>query len=114
MIDNKGAELIHSIVYQQPISFGAPALTKNNVEYKPGVAADVASKSVKQAIQDVVDKYVRQKVSEMIIDPYFRQRLVYNYEMNMYGGRIQFNSTSSTPATEYKTTLLWSDDCILD
>lgn len=114
LIDSKGAEMIHSVIYPQAISFGAPALTKNNVEYKPGVAADVAAKSVKESMQDVVDKYGRLKVSEMVIDQYFRERLVYNYGMNMYGGRIQFNSTSSTPATEYKTTLLWSDDCILD
>ncbi|WP_294962635.1 hypothetical protein [uncultured Flavobacterium sp.] len=114
LLSETGAEIIHAVSYPQPISFGAPVVNRYNTTYSAGVSADIAAKALKESIQNVVDKYGRQRVSDLVLDQYFRERLNHNYNYYMDGGRVQFNSPSATPATEYKTTFLWSDDCVLD
>ncbi|WP_369013064.1 hypothetical protein [Flavobacterium anhuiense] len=114
LLNERGVEIVHAVSYPQPVSFGAPVVNRYNTTYSAGVAADVAAKAVKVSMQDVVDKYGRTRVSDLVLDQYFKERLIHNYQYYQDGGRVQFNSTSSTPATEYKTTLLWNDDCILD
>ncbi|MGE8343781.1 MAG: hypothetical protein ACN6OI_22360 [Flavobacterium sp.] len=114
LLNERGVEIVHAISYPQAVSFGAPIVNRFNTTYSAGVAADVAAKAVKESMQNVVDKYGRTRVSDLVLDQYFKERLIHNYQYYQDGGRVQFNSTSSTPATEYKTTLLWSDDCILD
>lgn len=114
LLSQSGAEIIHAVSYPQPISFGAPVINRYNTTYSAGLAADIAAKAVNESMKNVVDKYGRTTVSDLVLDQYFKERLAHNYNYYMDGGRVQFNSTSSQPATEYKTTFLWNDDCILD
>ncbi|WP_394773842.1 hypothetical protein [Flavobacterium sp.] len=56
-------------------------------------------KYVSKPMQEVVDKYGGTDVSDLILDRYFRERLIHNYPPSVPGGRVNFNSTSNIPAT---------------
>ncbi|MCC9018484.1 hypothetical protein [Flavobacterium lipolyticum] len=62
-------------------------------------------------MQDVIDKYGGTDVSDLILDRYFRERLVHNYPLYVSGGRVNFNSTEKLPATNYKTNTWTSGNC---
>ncbi|BDU24961.1 hypothetical protein [Flavobacterium sp. GSB-24] len=112
LLDETGAHIIHSISYPQPISFGMP--TNHSVggtNITAGIAATLSAQALKISMQEVVNMYGSKYVSEMVVDQYFRERLANNYPLVTSGGRVNFNSTENLPATNYQTTLLFSDDC---
>lgn len=112
LLDGKGAHITHRISYPQAISFGSPTnLQKGGANLTAGMVATLSARALQTSIQEVVDRYGAKNVSEMVVDQYFRDRLVYNYPLFINGGRANFNSTDNLPATDYKTTLLFLDDC---
>jgi len=112
LLDGKGAHITHRISYPQAISFGAPTnLQMGGANLTAGMVATISARALQTSIQDVVDKYARMEVPETVVDLYFRERLVKNYNFYISGGRANFNSTENLPATEYKTNLLFFDDC---
>lgn len=112
LVNEKGLEITHVVSYPQPILFGAPTNIKiGNTNITAGIASNTSAKVLSQTMQEVVDKYGSTRVSDLVVDQYFRSRLVENYAFSIPGGRVQFNSTTTLPATQYKTTLLFSDDC---
>lgn len=50
-------------------------------------------------------------MSEMVVDQYFKERLLNNYPVITSGGRVNFNSIDNIPATDYLTTFPLLDDC---
>lgn len=112
LLDGKRAHITHRISYPQAISFGSPTnLQKGGANLTAGMVATLSARALQTSIQEVVDRYGAKNVSEIVVDQYFRDRLVYNYPLFINGGRANFNSTDNLPATDYKTTLLFLDDC---
>jgi len=112
LLDAKGAHVMHRISYPAPISFGAPTnLQKGGTTMTAGMVAELSTRALQTSIQDVVNRYGTQNVSEMAVDIYFRERLVYNYPLFVPGGRANFTASENLPATDYKTTFLFPDDC---
>ncbi len=48
-------------------------------------------------------KYARTSVSDLILTTEFKSLLISEYREYSSGGTVNFNSTSSLPATNYKT-----------
>ncbi|BFM43629.1 hypothetical protein CFS9_22700 [Flavobacterium sp. CFS9] len=108
----KGIEILHVLSYPQAIYFGTPTnIQVGNTDMTPGIAANVSARALQQSMQDVIDKYGGTDVSDLILDRYFRERLVHNYPLYVSGGRINFNSTEKLPATNYKTNTWTSGNC---
>lgn len=112
LLSETGVTFIHSAKFRQPISFGMP--TNHSVGGAPisaGMAAELSAKALQMTIKDVVAKYGRVKVSEMIVEQYFKERLIYNYPLVTSGGRVNWTATENLPVTDYETTFLLPDDC---
>ncbi|TCN57392.1 hypothetical protein D0809_12510 [Flavobacterium circumlabens] len=112
LLNEKGIEIVHVISYPQPILFGTPTNVKvGNTNITAGLAANASAKVLHDTMDEVNAKYARTSVSDVIVDQYFRTQLTKNYPLSIPGGRVQFNSTTTLPATDYKTTFLFSADC---
>jgi sulfur relay (sulfurtransferase) DsrC/TusE family protein len=91
LLSEKGVTFMHSAKFIQPISFGMP--------------------TTQMTIKEVVAKYGRVKVSEMIVEQYFKERLLINYPMVTSGGRVNWTTTENLPVTDYETTFMLPDGC---
>ncbi|QOG04819.1 hypothetical protein [Flavobacterium sp. MDT1-60] len=112
LVNEKGLEILHVISYSQPVLFGTPTnVLVGNTNITAGIAANSSAKVLRDTMQEVIDKYGGQRVSELTVDLYFRERLERNYPLAIPGGRVQFNSKTTLSATEYKTNFLYSSDC---
>lgn len=111
-ISPSGVQVTHSVSYPQAIYFGTPTNVQvGNTNITAGIAATTSAKVLQKSMQEVIDKYGGTNVSDLILDQYFRERLTHNYPLYVPGGKVNFNSTSSIPATNYKTNFLTSGDC---
>lgn len=112
LLSEKGVTFIHSAKFRQPISFGMPK--EHSVGGTPisaGMAAELSAKALQTTIREVVAKYGRVKVSEMIVEQYFKERLLYNYPLITSGGRVNWTATENLPVTDYETTFMLPDNC---
>ncbi|MHC0447621.1 hypothetical protein ACWA1F_19580 [Flavobacterium sp. 3-218] len=107
-----GVRVTHVVSYPQAIYFGTPTNIKiGNTNISAGNAANVSAKVLQDTMQEVIDKYGGTDVSDLVLDQYFRQRLTNNYPLSIPGARVNFNSTSSVPSTEYQTNAFFRGDC---
>ena len=112
LLDNKGIQIVHVISFPQPILFGAPTNVKiGNTDITAGLAANAAALALRTVMDDVNNKFKLTNTSDMIVEQYFRTKLEKEMPLRIPGGRVQFNSTTTLPATEYKTTTIFSSDC---
>ena len=112
LLDETGVTFMHSAKFVQPISFGMP--TNHAVGGAPissGAAAELSAQALQTTIREVVAKYGRVKVPEMIVEQYFKERLLYNYPLFTSGGRVNWTTTENLPVTDYQTTFMLPDDC---
>jgi hypothetical protein len=111
-ISPSGIQILHMVSYPQAVYFGTPTnLQIGNTNITAGIAATTSAKVLQKSMQEVIDKYGGSNVSDLILDQYFKERLMHNYPLSVPGGRVQFNSTSKIPATDYKTNLFTPGDC---
>jgi hypothetical protein len=107
-----GVEILHVLSYPQAVYFGTPTNVQvGNTNITAGIAANTSARVLQQSMQEVVDKYGGTDVSDLILDRYFRERLIHNYPLFVPGGRVNFNSTSNIPATNYKANYFRAGDC---
>jgi len=112
LLSNNGVEIVHVISFPQPVLFGAPTNVKiGNTDITPGLAANAAALALRTVMNDVNNKFKLTNTSDMIVEQYFRTQLEKEIPLRIPGGRVQFNSSTSLPATEYKTTAIYSSDC---
>ena len=112
LLDDHGYEILHVVSFPQPVLFGAPTNVKiGNTNITPGLAANAAALALQTVMDDVKNRFKLTNTSDMIVEQYFRERLLEEIPFRIPGGRVQFNSTTTLPATEYQTTLVFSSDC---
>ncbi|MFB9107047.1 hypothetical protein [Flavobacterium gyeonganense] len=111
-ISPNGIQILHVISYPQAVYFGTPTnVQMGNTNITPGIAANVSARVLQKSMQEVVDKYGGTNVSDLILDLYFKERLVHNYPLSVPGGRVKFNPTENIPATDYKTNTWTAGNC---
>jgi len=101
-----GVRVIHVVSYPQAIYFGLPTNVIN-----PGLAANKSARVLMETMQEVIDKYGGTDVSDLVLDQYFRERLKRNYPLSVSGGRVNFNSPSTIPATNYIANVWTPGNC---
>lgn len=112
LLDANGSEKVHVISYPQPILFETPTNIKvDNATTTAGTAAMASAKILHDTMDKTIAKYGKTRVPDMVVDKNFRELLLRNYSLSIPGGRVKFNSATTLPATEYKTTFLYSSDC---
>lgn len=112
LLNEKGVEILHVIEFAQPIAFGTPIIVEvGNTNITPGIAANTSARALQRAMQDVIDRYGHKRESELTVRLYFEERLKYNYQLYIYGGRVKFNATNNGKVTEYKTNTITGGDC---
>jgi hypothetical protein len=111
-VSPSGIEILHVLSFPQAVYFGTPTNVKvGNTNITAGIAANTSARVLQQSMQEVIDKYGGTDVSDLILDQYFRERLIHNYPLFVPGGRVNFNSTSNIPATNYKTNAWTAGNC---
>lgn len=111
-VSPKGIQILHVVSYPQAIYFGTPTNLKvGNTNITSGIAANISARVLQKSMQEVIDKYGGTDVSDLILDQYFRERLIDNYPLYIHGGRVKFNPTENIPATNYKTNTFTAGNC---
>lgn len=105
-------QITQVISFPQAVSFGMPVdYNKGNGNVSAGVAATVSARILQLAMDDTVAKFARSTASELTVRLYFQEKLMKEYRDYTNGGIVNFNTTSSIPATQYKTNTLSSGNC---
>jgi hypothetical protein len=104
VLDRKGLYVNHVVSFPQGVLFGMPIdLNKGNGNITGGVAATVSAMVLNRVINTIDKKYARTEVSDLILTTEFKSLLINEYRAYTNGGTVNFNTTSSLPATNYKT-----------
>jgi len=104
VLDNKGARVNHVVDFPQGVLFGmAINFNKGNADVTPGAAATVSAMILNKVMGEMDAKYARTDVSDLILRTEFQSRLIREYREYTNGGTVNFNTSSSLPATNYKT-----------
>ncbi|WP_264536015.1 hypothetical protein [Flavobacterium sp. N1736] len=112
LVTQKGFRITQIIDYPQPISFGIPVnFNKGNGDVTVGVAATVSAKILELAMRETITKYGNTEVSELSVRLYFQKKLIDEYRLYTNGGIVNFNSTSTIKATNYKTNTSSTGNC---
>ncbi|GAA3776451.1 hypothetical protein [Flavobacterium ginsengiterrae] len=105
-------QITQVISFPQATSFGMPInYNKGNGVITSGVAATVSARILQLAMDETVAKFGKTETSELTVRLYFQDKLIKEYQEYTNGGKVNFNSTSNIPATQYKTNLLSSGNC---
>lgn len=111
-VSPKGIQILHVLSYPQAVYFGTPTNVKvGSTNITSGIAANTSARALQKSMQEVIDKYGGTDVSDLILDQYFRERLIHNYPLYVPGGRVKFNPTENIPATNYKTNTFTAGNC---
>ncbi|MBJ2125639.1 hypothetical protein [Flavobacterium sp. IB48] len=112
LLSDKGIHFIHSAKFTQAISFGMPTNhLVGGANISQGLAAELSAKALQITIREVVQMYGRVKVSPMVVEQYFKERLIYNYPLITSGGRVNWTASEKLPITDYETTFMLPDNC---
>ena len=105
-------QITQVISFPQAVSFGMPInYNKGNGSVTVGVVATVSARILQLAMDETVSKFGRTTASELTVRLYFQEKLMKEYRDYTNGGIVNFNATSSIPATQYKTNTLSSGNC---
>ncbi|WP_278022286.1 hypothetical protein [Flavobacterium ginsengisoli] len=112
LLSDKGIHFIHSAKFTQAISFGMPTNhLVGGANISQGLVAELSAKALQITIREVVQMYGRVKVSPMVVEQYFKERLIYNYPLITSGGRVNWTASEKLPITDYETTFMLPDNC---
>ncbi|PXY40154.1 hypothetical protein DMB65_13890 [Flavobacterium cheongpyeongense] len=104
ILDNKGIRVSHYVSFPQGVLFGmAINFHKGNGDVTPGAAATVSAMVLNKVMDAMDKKYALKNVSDMILHTEFQTLLKAEYRTYTNGGTVNFNTTSTLPATNYKT-----------
>ena len=101
----------NDINYPQPIEFGCPQTLLGGLQISPGRAANLSSQVLKNTINLVVRKFGNKKATNLMVKILFEKKLKDNYPLTIFGGRVNFNSTSNKIPTQYQTNALGTGNC---
>lgn len=105
-------QITQVISFPQAISFGMPInYNKGNGDITGGVAATVSARILQLVMDETVAKFGKTETTELTVRLYFQDKLMKEYQEYTNGGKVNFNSTSNIPATQYKTNLFSSGNC---
>ena len=112
LLTENGFEIMHVIDYLQPTYFGVPTnLRIGDTDISPGIAATISARAISASIHEVVARYGNKYVSELTVSLYFQERVKDNFDLYLRGSRVNFNSTADLASTNYKSTMLYPDNC---
>lgn len=97
-------EVTNTMIFPQAVLFGMPInYNKGNGDVTPGAAATVSAIVLNKTMKEIAKLYTRTLTNELTLRTKFQELLINNYRIYTNGGTVNFNSTSSLPATNYKT-----------
>ena len=111
ILDQNGLRYAYTQLYSTPILFGMPSDLSNGGAVSKGAAAEISADVLSYSIRATAHKFRGIFANETEIDLFFKNKLIENYRTYIPGGRVQFNSTTNLPATEYKTNFLGTGKC---
>ncbi len=97
-------EVTNTMIFPQAVLFGMPInYNKGNGDVKAGTAATISALSLNESMKEMTKLYSHTVVNELTLRTKFQEIVIKNYRLHTNGGTVNFNSTSSLPATNYRT-----------
>ncbi|KLT67921.1 hypothetical protein [Flavobacterium sp. ABG] len=97
-------EVTNTMIFPQAVLFGMPInFNKGNGDVTAGAAATVSAMALNETMKEMTKLYTRTLTNELTLRTKFQELLIKNYRFYTNGGTVNFNSTSTLPATNYKT-----------
>ncbi len=97
-------EVTNTMIFPQAVLFGMPInYSKGNGDVTAGAAATVSAMVLNETMKEMAKLYTRTLTNELTLRTKFQELLINNYRVYTNGGTVNFNSTSTLSATNYKT-----------